>query len=109
MSETVELPKKKMWSTIYHDTANDQMYMWYVDGTIEVLSVRHRSYTNRLGEYGAVECGMKDIFGNDVYEFYLSHNEEKEIKRQYQGSANHFNEIDIDQAKIGRASTRERV
>ena len=96
MDETQELPKKKMWSTIYHDTANDKMYMWYVDGTSDVLPVRHRSYTNRLGEFGAVECGMKDIFGNDVYEFYLSHNEEKEIKRQYQGSTNHFNEIDID-------------
>lgn len=96
MSETQELPKKKMWSTIYHDTTNDKMYLWYVDGTTDVLPVRHRSYTNRLGEFGAVECGMKDIFGNDVYEFYLSHNEEKEIKRQYQGSTNHFNEIDID-------------
>lgn len=95
--EATQSKTKPMWECIYHDKKSDQMFMWYVDGKKEILPVRHRSYTNRKGEFGAVECGMKDIFGNDVYEFYLSNEEEREIKGRYEGQLNHFNEIDIDQ------------
>lgn len=95
MSDSV-VPKKKMWESIYHDVETDTMFIWYVDGERKGYHVTHRAYTNRPGEYNAKPCGMKDIFGNEVFEFSVSLEQEREIKNQFKGSANHFNEIDID-------------
>lgn len=94
MSESVK--KKPMWECIYHDKETDAMFVWYVDGTLGTYKVKHRAYTNRQGEYGAMPCGMRDIFGHEVFEFAVSLKDEMAIKKEYSGSLNHFNEIDID-------------
>lgn len=91
-----EVVKKKMWESIYHDKESDRMFVWYVDGEMVGYKIRHRAYTSKLGEYNSKECGMKDIFGNPVYEFSLSGEEEQALKREYSGSSNRFNEIDIE-------------
>ena len=106
MSETVteaKTPVRPMWRSVYHDQDADRMYIWYVDGTMDALPVEHEFYTPKQGEYGAVPCGMKNIWGQDMFKVTVqpmngmsAYKCENEIKRSNAGSTNHLAEIDID-------------
>ena len=96
-------PTRPMWRSIYHDTANDRMYVWYTDGTMDALPSVHEFYTDHAGEYGAKPCGMKDIWDREVYKVEVkpsnnvsAYEIEKNIKKNHAGPTNHLAEIDID-------------
>lgn len=98
-----------MWKAIYHDVDDDRMFIWYVNGQMDAIKVEHEFYTNVEGEYGAVPCGMKNIWDQEMYKATVkaipssprgpgksSANFEKEIKQSTAGPNNHLAEIDID-------------
>ena len=96
-------PKRAMWRSIFHDTDNDRMYIWYTDGTMDALPSVHEFYTNNQGEYGAKPCGMKDIWDRDVYKVEVkpvngtsAYEVEKAVRKNHEGPTNHLAEIDID-------------
>jgi DNA polymerase elongation subunit (family B) len=96
-------PKRPMWRSIFHDTENDRMYVWYTDGTMDAVPSVHEFYTDKQGEYGAKPCGMKDIWDRDVYKVEVppangvsAFEVEKAIKQNHAGPTNHLAEIDID-------------
>lgn len=106
MSETVAEENKNvrpMWRSVFHDQENDRMFIWYVDGTMDALPVEYEFYTPNRGEYGAVPCGMKNIWGQDMFRATVqpvngqsAYQVETELKRSNAGSTNHLAEIDID-------------
>ena len=92
-----------MWRSVFHDQENDRMFIWYVDGTMDALPVDYEFYTPKQGEFGAVPCGMKNIWGQDMYRATVlpangmsAYKVETELKRSSAGSTNHLAEIDID-------------
>ena len=92
-----------MYRSVYHDTDNDRMYVWYVDGTFDAVPVKHEFYTTIKGQYNAVECGMKNIWDQDVYKIEIKKREglsayefEKRIRQEHSGPNNNLAEIDID-------------
>ena len=73
MEATITSPADKtaenrMWSAIYHDRDTDNLFLWYDDGTMEQTRIVNTFYTPNRGEFGAVPCGMKDIYGREMYE-----------------------------------------
>lgn len=108
MSENVSTENEiPMYRAVYHDTDDDRMFIWYVDGTMDTVKVKHEFYTTIQGEYGAKPCGMKNIWDEDVYKVVMepkdglsSANLEREIRKASAGPNNHYAEIDID--PIGR-------
>ena len=86
----------KMWTAIYHDTDTDNLFLWYDDGTTEQKRIVNTFYTPTRGEFGAIPCGMKDIYGRDMYEVKRHTVPEREIRNKYRGPNNHLAEIDID-------------
>ena len=57
----------RMWSAIYHDRDTDNLFLWYDDGTLEQKRIVNTFYTPNRGEFGAMPCGMKDIYGREMY------------------------------------------
>jgi len=94
---------RPMYRSVFHDTDNDRMYVWYVDGTFDAVPVKHEFYTTIKGQYNAVECGMKNIWDQDVYKIEIKKREglsayefEKRIRQEHSGPNNNLAEIDID-------------
>ncbi len=92
-----------MWRSIFHDTENDRMYVWYTDGTMDAVPSVHEFYTDKQGEYGAKPCGMRDIWDREVFKVEVppangvsAYEVEKVIKQNHAGPTNHLAEIDID-------------
>ncbi len=102
-NESVTKNVRPMYRSVYHDTANDRMYIWYVDGSFDAVPVKHQFYTTQKGQYDAIECGMKNIWGEEVYRVDVpkrsglsAYEFEKRIKQEHEGSDNNLAEIDID-------------
>ena len=94
---------RPMYRSVFHDTEHDRMYVWYVDGTFDAVPVKHEFYTTIKGQYNAVECGMKNIWDQDVYKIEVKKREglsayefEKAIRQEHSGPNNNLAEIDID-------------
>ena len=85
-----------MWSAIYHDRDTDSLFLWYDDGTMEQKRIVNTFYTPNRGEFGAMQCGMKDIYGREMYAVQRHTTQEQEIRKRYIGPHNHLAEIDID-------------
>lgn len=85
-----------MWEAIYHDPEKDRMFLWYMDGTMDVLQNINTFYTNIRGQFGAKPCGMHDIYGNEMFAVQRHTKDEREIRHQFSGPRNHLAEIDID-------------
>lgn len=85
-----------MYTAIHHDRRNGFVFVWYADGTKNAFRVQHRFFTHNRGEYGASPCGMRDIYGKEMYEVYRSGEEEMEIRKRHKGPHNHLCELDID-------------
>ena len=110
-------PKRPMWRSIYHDTENDRMYVWYTDGTMDAVPSVHEFYTDKQGEYGAKPCGMRDIWDREVYKVEVppangisACEVEKAIKQNHAGPTNHLAEIDIDpRGRFYRSIMKTRV
>ena len=86
----------RMWSAIYHDRDTDSLFLWYDDGTMEQKRIVNTFYTPNRGEFGAMQCGMKDIYGREMYAVQRHTTQEQEIRKRYIGPHNHLAEIDID-------------
>ena len=91
--DTKNLP---MYRAIHHDRRNKLMFVWYTDGSRMAYEVHHRFFTPNRGEYGAMPCGMKDIYGKEMYEVITAGDQEYEIKTRHSGPRNHICEADID-------------
>ena len=91
-----ETKAPKMWEAIYHDPEKDRMFLWYMDGTMDVLQNINTFYTNIRGQFGAKPCGMHDIYGNEMFAVQRHTKDEREIRHQFSGPRNHLAEIDID-------------
>ena len=85
-----------MYTAIHHDRRNGYIFVWYVDGTKNAYKVQHRFYTHNRGEYGAMPCGMRDIYGKEMFEVFRAGDEEMDIRRRHSGPYNHLSELDID-------------
>lgn len=85
-----------MYRAIHHDTKSGLVFVWYIDGTEEAFRVQHTSYTPRLGEYGSQPCGMRDIYGKEMYRIIVPGHTEYEIKKLNSGPRNRISECDID-------------
>lgn len=85
-----------MYTAIHHDRQNNLMFLWYTDGTRQAYRVKHRFYTPNLNEYGSTPCGMKDIYGKEMYECVVDGRTEAELRAKHTGAYNHLSEIDID-------------
>ena len=90
------MTNKKMWTAIHYDRRNNLMFLWTADGARSGYKIKNRCFTSRLGEYGSRPCGMKDIYGNDVYEIIADSKTESDIKQRHFGPNNHISECDID-------------
>lgn len=86
----------KMWSSIYHDRDSDNVFLWYDDGTMETTRITNTFYTPRMGEYGAMKCGMRNIYGQEMFAVKMHTVPEHRVRLQNAGSHNHLSEIDID-------------
>ena len=86
----------RMWSAIYHDRDTDNLFLWYDDGTMEQKRIVNTFYTPNRGEFGAMPCGMKDIYGREMYAVQRHTTAEQDIRKRYIGPHNHLAEIDID-------------
>jgi DNA polymerase elongation subunit (family B) len=89
-------PVKPMWSAIHHDQNSGHVFVWYTDGKRYKYPVKHRFFTPDRNQYGSYPCGMKDIYGNDMYEVIVSGKEEQDIKNQHSGRYNKLAECDVD-------------
>lgn len=87
---------KSMFTSIHHDRQNNFMFLWYTDGTRQAYKVKHRFFTPRLGEYGSEPSGMKDIYGNEMYECIVDGRTEADLRAKHTGAHNHLSEIDVD-------------
>ena len=101
MEATITRPADKtvetrMWSAIYHDRDTDNLFLWYDDGTMEQTRIVNTFYTPNRGELGAVPCGMKDIYGREMYAVQRHTTAERKIYNDARGPQNHLAEIDID-------------
>lgn len=85
-----------MWEAIYHDANRDRMFLWYDDGTMDILDTVNTFYTPIKGQFGSRPCGMVDIYGNEVYEVNRGTQDERNIRKEYSGPRNTLSEIDID-------------
>lgn len=86
----------RMWSAIYHDRDTDNLFLWYDDGSMEQTRIVNTFYTPNRGEFGAMPCGMHDIYGREMYAVQMHTNREKETRQRYAGPHNHLAELDID-------------
>ena len=86
----------RMWSAIYHDRDTDNLFLWYDDGTMEQKRIVNTFYTPNRGEFGAMPCGYKDIYGREMYAIQRHTTAERDIYNRYRGPNNHLAEIDID-------------
>lgn len=96
MADTVSENTHKMWEAIYHDVDRDRMFLWYVDGSMDILDTVNTFYTPNQGEYGAKPCGMVDIYGREMFRAHARTKDEKRIRHDNEGSHNHLSEIDIE-------------
>ena len=97
MGEKVrDMITKSMYTAIHHDRNSNLMFLWYADGTRQAYKVKHRFFTPNFGEYNSVPCGMKDIYGKEMYECLTDSRTEADIRARHTGSFNHISEIDID-------------
>lgn len=94
MAETLAAPK--MWDAIYHDTDKDRMFLWYTDGTMDILDTVNTFYTPNINEFGAKPCGMVDIYGREMYRAVAKTKDERRIRQEHDGSRNYISEIDIE-------------
>lgn len=85
-----------MWSSIHHDRNSGNVFVWYTDGSRYKYPVKHRFFTPNRGEYGAYPCGMKDIYGKEMYEVIVDGKTEQDIKNNHSGRYNHLAECDVD-------------
>jgi len=85
-----------MWSAIHHDNRSGRVFVWYTNGDRLSYKVKHRSYTPHRGEYGSQPCGMKDIYGKEMYEIIVDGKTEYDIKLAHRGRYNHIAECDVD-------------
>lgn len=92
-----EPPKQyRMWSAIYHDRDTDNLFLWYDDGTMEQQRIVNTFYTPNRGQYGAIPCGMTDIYGKPMYVARAHTRQERDIWNNNRGPHNEIAEIDID-------------
>jgi len=96
LSGKEEPQQYRMWSAIYHDRDTDNLFLWYDDGTLEQKRIVNTFYTPNRGEFGAMPCGMKDIYGREMYAVQRHTTPEQDIRKRYRGPHNHLAEIDID-------------
>lgn len=85
-----------MWEAIYHDPVKDRMFLWYMDGTMDVLPNINTFYTPIRGQFGSRPCGMVNIYGQEMFEVQKHTMDERDIRYQYSGPGNQLAEIDID-------------
>lgn len=85
-----------MWTAIYHDPDSDQLFLWYDTGKLDTKVITNTFYTPNRGEYSSVPCGMKDIYGREMYSVTCHSNIEREIRKKSSGPNNELSEIDID-------------
>lgn len=85
-----------MWTSIHHDRKSDRVFVWYTDGKRLSYPVKHRFFTPTRGEYNSYPCGMKDIYGNDMYEVITDGKTESDIKNAHAGRHNKLSECDVD-------------
>ena len=85
-----------MWTAIYHDRETDQLFLWYDTGKLETKVITNTFYTPNRGEYNSIPCGMKDIYGREMYSVTCKSKVEQDIRKRTMGPNNHLSEIDID-------------
>jgi DNA polymerase elongation subunit (family B) len=91
-----------MYTAIHHDRRNGLIFRWYGKDSegnkTEPLAdrVNHRFFTPNAGEYGAIPCGMKDIYGKEMYSVVITGEQESKIKSRHRGPTNYLAECDID-------------
>ena len=85
-----------MYTAIHHDRQNNLMFLWYEDGSRQAYKVKHRFFTPNYGEYGSTPCGMKDIYGKEMFECIVDGRTESELRARHNGAYNHLSEIDVD-------------
>ena len=90
------IENKVMYSSIHHDRNNELMFVWYNDGSRMVYKTKHKFYTPNQGEYGARPCGMKDIYGKDMFEVITDGKKEMDLRARHNGPSNYLAELDID-------------
>ena len=90
------LENKLMYSAVHHDRNNDLIFVWYNDGSRMAYKTKHKLYTPNQGEYGSRPCGMKDIYGKDMFEVIVDGKTEMDIRARHTGKTNHISECDID-------------
>jgi len=92
-NDTTENP---MYTAVHYDRFNELMFLWLADGRREVKRIKHRFYTPVRGQYGAMPCGMSDIYGNEVYEVVTTSRDELDYRNRNIGPHNLLSECDID-------------
>lgn len=87
-----------MYTAIHYDKRNGYMFTWYADGTANAYKVQHTFYTpNRLSnEYNAMPCGMRDIYGKEMYQVTVPEKMEYTIRSRHRGPQNTLAECDIE-------------
>ena len=56
-----------MWTAIYHDRDTDRLFLWYDTGRLESKVISNTFYTPYRGEFNSIPCGMRDIYGKEMY------------------------------------------
>ena len=90
------IENKVMYSAVHHDRNNDLIFVWYNDGSRMAYKTKHKFYTPNQGEYGSRPCGMKDIYGKDMFEVVVDGKNEMDIRARHTGPTNYLSELDID-------------
>lgn len=85
-----------MYTAAHHDRRNGMMFVWYADGSRQGYRVAHNFYTPNRGEYNSMPCGMRDIYGREMFLATRSGDEEMEIRKRHRGPNNYISECDID-------------
>lgn len=85
-----------MYTHVHHDRRNEFVFIWYADGNIDAFKTQSIFYTPNLGEYGSVPCGMRDIYGKEMYRVITPTENEIEIRKRHRGPKNYLSELDID-------------
>ena len=85
-----------MYTAIHHDRNAGLMFVWYADGSRQAYTVSHNFYTPNRGEYGSMPCGMRDIYGKEMFRVTTSGDQEMEIRKRHRGPHNYLSECDVD-------------